>query len=299
MNAGPACATVSGVRPVEFFRRVAELLEKGAPFATARLLDVRGSAPQEPGAAMIVFPDQRIEGTIGGGRFEATVILDAAAALEKGEPRVEVREYALTQHELRMYCAGRVRVLVELHRSGPELLICGGGHVGQALGRLAAVSGLFHTTLVDDRAEFASRERHPTVDRLVLTDPTYREGFPALHGETYAVIVTRCHAVDKHLVKRLATEDVLPYLGLIGSRSKIASLFDELEAEGVPRAALARVRAPIGLPIGGKEPGAVAVSILAEVVQVLNGRRYASGVSTSSTTDGESTATSATSDACA
>ncbi len=263
------------MRDLEFQRRLTELLERRARFASARLLEVRGSVPREVGAGMIVYPDGRIESTIGGGRFEAMVIYDAVAMLERGE-RLAVKEYALTRDELRMYCAGRARVLIETHRPGPHLAIFGGGHVGRALGLIAPDTGLFYTTLVDDRPEFASRERHPRVDRVVLTDPTYTEGIPPLDEDTYAVVVTRCHNVDQALLRRLAPLP-LPYLGLIGSRTKARSMLAELEQEGIPRERLERVRSPVGLPIGGKEPGAVAVSILAEVIQVLNARRPAPG----------------------
>jgi len=262
------------VRLHEFFDRTARLLEEGRTFATARFLDAQGSVPQEAGAAMIVHPDGALEWTIGGGRFEATVQADAVALLERGGT-IELKEYALTRDELRMYCAGRARVLLEAHRPTPELVIFGGGHVGEALGRIASELRLFRTTLVDDRPVYAARARHPKVDRVVLSDPLYREGVPTLGPWTYAVIVTRCHDVDKNLLRRLSQEKDLAYVGMIGSKSKAASMSHELLSEGVPEAALARVRAPIGLDLGAtKDPGAVALSILAEVVKALHEKRF-------------------------
>jgi xanthine dehydrogenase accessory factor len=259
------------MRPAEFHRRLAALIDEARSFATARLVEVRGSVPQAPGAAMIVLADGSIEGTIGGGRFEAAVALDALALLESGR-RAEVREYALDRDELKMYCAGRATVLIEAHAPEPEIVIFGGGHVGEALGRLAAETGLFRTALVDDREVYAARARHPRIDRVLQTDPLYCENLPRLGPWTYAVLVTRCHDVDKALLRRLAAEN-LAYLGMIGSRSKAAAILRELEEEGVPRERLERVRAPIGLPLGEtKEPGAIAVSILAEIVKVLNER---------------------------
>jgi xanthine dehydrogenase accessory factor len=267
------------MRPHEFFARVAALLEEGRPFATARLLDAEGSVPQAPGAAMIVFPDGSIEWTIGGGRFEATVILDALRLLEGGGA-IEMKEYGLTRDELRMYCAGRARVLIEAHRPAPELVVFGGGHVGEALGRLAAELRLFRVTVIDDRPQFASRDRHPRADRVIQTDPLYRERIPPLGRWTYAVVVSRCHDVDKHLVRRLAGEDVA-YVGMIGSKTKARGLLRELEAEGVPRERLERVRAPIGLDLGAtKDPATVALSILAEVVKALNERSAAEAAAT-------------------
>jgi xanthine dehydrogenase accessory factor len=259
------------MRDATFFERVAELIRGGVAFAGARLLSVEGSVPQKPGAGMLVFPDGRIEGTIGGGRFEASVILDALALLE-GRDAIATRDYAINRDELRMYCAGRAHVLIEAFRPSAELLIFGGGHVGQALGRLAADVGGFRVAVIDDRAPFADPARHPRVERVIRADPLYREGVPPLGAWTFAVVVTRCHDVDKALVARLLGEE-LAYVGMIGSRTKAAQLKAELAAEGVPADRLARLRSPIGLDLGDtKEPGEVALAILAEVVKARNER---------------------------
>ncbi len=260
------------MRRAEFHRRIASLLEEGRSFAVARLVAARGSVPQDPGAAMIVHPGGAIEGTIMAARFEAAAALDALRLLESGG-RAEVREYALTRDDLHMYCAGRATVLLEAYAPDPELVIFGGGHVGAALARLAAATGLFRVTVVDDREQYAARERHPAADRVIRTDPTYAEGLPPLGPASYVVLVTRCHDVDRALLRRLAREDVA-YVGMIGSRSKAAAILAELAADGVPPERLSRVRSPIGLPLGEtKDPGAVAVGILAEVVQALLGGR--------------------------
>jgi xanthine dehydrogenase accessory factor len=252
-----------------FFARVAELLRTGHRFAVARLLEVEGSVPQHVGAAMIVFEDGRIEGTIGGGRFEASVILDAMKLLEQGLA-VKVETYSLTRDDLMMYCAGRAEVILEAFSGGRDLLIFGGGHVGQALSRLAPGVGGFRVVVIDDRAEFAQAAAHPRAHRVIHTDPLYDRDLPELNERTYAVIVTRCHDVDKKLLRKLAPLK-LAYLGMIGSKSKAKSLLRELEDEGISREQLDRVRTPIGLPLGvTKEPGEIALAILAEVVQAKN-----------------------------
>ncbi|GIW70899.1 MAG: xanthine dehydrogenase [Planctomycetota bacterium] len=254
-----------------FHARVAELLRAGQPFGTARLIDFKGSVPQAPGAAMIVHPGGAIEGTIGGGRFEAAVTTELLGMLQDGG-RIALRTYTLSRDELGMYCAGQAQVLLEAFAPAAELVIFGGGHVGAALVRLARQVGGFRITVVDDRLPYAAPEHHPDADRVVHTDPTYTEGLPALGPWSYAVLVTRCHEVDRTLLARLAPLD-LAYLGMIGSRAKWGQIRRLLEREGIAPAQLDRVHAPIGLDLGRtKRPEEVALSILAEVVRTRNQR---------------------------
>src|SRR5262249_25736734 len=243
-------------------KRIAELLELRKTFVVASIVEVKGSCPQQPGARMIVHPDGSFEFTIGGGTFEAEVIVDAASLVSASGP--ESRDYKLTKSDLGMYCGGFVRVWFEPYRPNAQLLIFGGGHVGQALSRIAAASELFRGVVIDDRKEYAMRKKHPAADTCILTDRTFTKDVPKTDPQTFIVIVTRCHATDQLLVKRYLD---LPnaYLGLIGSEAKARQFARELMQQGVTPDQLGRLHSPIGLPIGGKDPAEVAVSILAEV----------------------------------
>ena len=261
------------MRKSEIYGRIAELLDTGERFAVAEIVGIKGSCPQELGASMLVYPDKRIEYTIGGGPFEAEVIQDSVRLMGNGEA-VAVREYTLTEDEVGMYCQGVVSVLIKGHQPDPELLIFGAGHVGGALSRLAAATSLFRVTLIDDREEYADPAKHPGADRVILTDRDYEDGVPELRSNTFVVIVTRCHPTDKGLVGRYAGGNCA-FVGMIGSEGKKRKLFKELvEDDGISREALDSVRSPIGLSLGGKSPEEIAVSILAQLVQV----RHAVGV---------------------
>jgi xanthine dehydrogenase accessory factor len=251
-------------------RRIADLLKKRKTFAIATIVETKGSCPQASGARMIVHPDASIEFTIGGGTFEAEVIQDALSILARNSS--ETRQYRLTKSDLGMYCQGLVRVMFEPYLPSPRMLILGGGHVGQALSRIAAASGLFSVVVVDDRIEYANREKHPEADKVIHTDRDFKKRIPAIDCETYVVIVTRCHATDKEIIKSLVGQQAA-YIGLIGSKPKIKQFHHELAQEGVPVPFLESIYAPIGIPIGGKQPSEVAVSILAEVIRVKNERR--------------------------
>lgn len=256
--------------PETIHRRIAELLQQRQQIVVATISGIKGSAPQKAGAKMIVLKDGTFEFTIGGGPFEAEVIQDALTGFQQTTPFH--REYTLTKNELGMYCQGFVRVLFETYLPQPQLMIFGGGHVGQALSKLAATSELFFVTVIDDREQFANREKHPLADRVIHSDRDFQRDVPPIDEETYVVIVTRCHPTDKMLVRRYAPMKTAAYIGVIGSEAKIRQFYKELEEEGVPPSELEDLHAPIGLPIGGKSPAEVALSILAELVQVKNGR---------------------------
>lgn len=245
-------------------RRIAELLQARKHVVVATILEVKGSAPQLPGKKMLIHPDGSIEFTIGGGTFEAEVLQDALAMMRNPSPIT--REYKLTKNELGMYCQGLVKVFFENQQPRTRLIIFGGGHVGQALSGLSAASGLYEVLVIDDRSEYADPLRHPGANQVIQTDRNFLRGIPEIDSNTYLVIVTRCHATDKLLVKRYLNSPGA-YIGLIGSQAKIRQFRKELLEEGISAPDLDRLHAPIGLPIGGKDPGEVAVSILAELIQ--------------------------------
>jgi xanthine dehydrogenase accessory factor len=152
--------------------------------------------------------------------------------------------------------------------------VIGAGHVGWHPARVAADAG-FRIHVIDDREKFANAERFPAAEKIEVDDIAawlHRAEIPAA---AYAVIVTRGHTHDFDALRALAARD-LKYLGLIGSRAKVARVFDALQAEGMPAECLARVHAPIGLDIGAITPAEIAISILAELIAVRHGKDVSS-----------------------
>ncbi|MCR4391605.1 MAG: XdhC family protein [Candidatus Acetothermia bacterium] len=249
-----------------FFTRVAECLARGEPAVWVEVVAVEGPAPREPGARMLVFEGGRIEGTIGGGALEQRAREDAVALLSSGE-RTSLRTYELL--DLGMLCGGRTTVFYEVLASRPRLVIFGAGHVGALLGRLAGEVTPFAVEVYDDRAERAG-ELAPGV--VVHHLPGYAL-VPVPSGQTYAVICTDSHATDLHVATQvLAAEPAPAYVGMLGSRPKAAEVRKRLGEAGIPKERVELLRCPVGLPIGGKYPGAVAVSILAELLAFHHGR---------------------------
>jgi xanthine dehydrogenase accessory factor len=174
-----------------------------------------------------------------------------------------------------LICGGQMDVHVDPLDPAPRLYIIGGGHVGWHLARAAADVG-FKLYVVDDREKFANRERFPQAEE-VLVEPIAEW----LHGASipataYVVIVTRGHTYDLDAMRALAARD-LRYLGLIGSRAKVARIRTALLAEGMPPECLDRVHTPIGLEIGAVTPAEIAISIIAELIAVRRGVTHSLG----------------------
>src|SRR6185295_12562525 len=245
--------------------------------ALCQIVRAEGSTPGKVGWKLVVRPDGVAVGNLGGGAFEALVRADASRKLEAGGDS-EIKRYYFTEEAVRgeptgMVCGGMAEVFLEVLRAAPLLAICGGGPVGQALARGAALAG-FDRLIADDREDFRRPELFPEGSLLALVDRAYDEDFlaPFVRRELYVAIVSRCWETDAAAlaaVLRQAPPD-LKYLGLMGSRRKIARVRSEVAARGLDLSAVP-LRAPIGLPIGGDSPGEIAITILAEMIRT----RYA------------------------
>jgi len=150
--------------------------------------------------------------------------------------------------------------------------VFGAGHCGAALAAVLPVAG-FATVVLDDRPDFAHQRRLPAADEVVVLK-SFERALDALSldEESYVVIVTRGHAHDKTVLAQ-ALRTPAGYIGMIGSRKKVAATFAALRSEGFSEEELARVHAPIGLSIGAETPGEIAVSIVAQMVEIRAQRR--------------------------
>ncbi|MGC8490850.1 MAG: XdhC family aldehyde oxidoreductase maturation factor [Syntrophobacteraceae bacterium] len=336
-------------------RDILELLGRGEDLVLATILTNQGSTPRSMGAQMVIRPDGRIRGTIGGGKVEAAVIQTAEEIRTKSG--AIVRDYDLTGGagaDMDLICGGRLSVLIEhlaltpgaaaryeavveemeagrrilsvalLPESTPSgplkrfvlrqdgsvigdteaatpvarrivsafgenrstailpldgnrylveamcargsVFIFGAGHVSRELARLTSRME-FRTIVLDDRAEFANRERFPTADEVRVTSG-FDKALQALPigPESYLVIVTRGHSHDKTVLAQ-AIRTNAAYIGMIGSRRKRTGVYAALLSEGVSQESLERVRCPIGLEIGAETPEEIAVSIAAELIR--------------------------------
>ncbi|MGE0706285.1 MAG: XdhC family protein [Vicinamibacterales bacterium] len=255
----------------EVFAAVADALERGEPAALVTIVSTTGSTPQRVGAKMLVFADGRIVGTIGGGCYENDAFWKAREAITHRRPLL--LHYELSDdfaQETGLVCGGQMDVYIEPIEPSPELYVVGAGHVGFHLARLAHEVG-FRVHVIDDREKFANAERFPNATEVVAEDIPAWIARTDLPPHAYVVIVTRGHTNDLEALRALAPLD-LRYLGLIGSRAKVARIYDQLVADQMSPERLRNVHAPIGLDIGAVTPQEIAVSILAELVAVKHGK---------------------------
>src|SRR5690242_7436851 len=222
----------------EVFAAVADALDRGEPAALVTIVATTGSTPQRVGAKMLVFGDGRIVGTIGGGCYENDAFGKAREAIRSRRPQLV--HYELDDdfaQETGLICGGQMDVYIEPIEPSPELYIVGAGHVGYHLARVAHEVG-FSVHVIDDREKFANADRFPTAAEIVVDDiPTWLTG-AQLPPHAYAVIVTRGHTNDLEALRALAPRE-LRYLGLIGSRAKVARIYDELSKTDISASALA------------------------------------------------------------
>ena len=261
----------------EVFAAVADALERGESAALVTIVAATGSTPQRVGAKMLVFGDGRIVDTIGGGCYENDAFWKAREAIAHRKPQMV--HYELSDdfaQETGLICGGQMDVYIEPIEPSPELYIIGAGHVGFHLARIAQEVG-FRVHVADDREKFANAERFPHAAEIVVDDIPSWIARANLPPHAYAVIVTRGHTNDLEALRALAPRE-LRYLGLIGSRAKVARIYDALTAAEIPAELLERVHAPIGLDIGAVTPQEIAVSILAELIAVKHGKAHAAAM---------------------
>ena len=158
--------------------------------------------------------------------------------------------------------------MLELEDLPRRLIILGGGHVSQPVAEIGRLLG-FHITVMDDRADFVTKERFPEADERITGDfETLSEKIPS-YQNAYYVVVTRGHMGDSACARQILKRP-FAYFGMIGSKTKVRITREKLLAEGFTQEQLDQIHAPIGLPIGGQMPAEIAVSIMAEIVQEKN-----------------------------
>jgi xanthine dehydrogenase accessory factor len=254
----------------ELFQEAARRSNAREPFVLCTVTGTARSAPRDAGAKMLVAPDGAISGTVGGvargGQREAP--LERAAeplALDAPSP----------SDELGMKCGGEVTVFLDVVRPAPRLVLYGAGHVGERVASIAGEVGL-QAVVVDDRPRFATRDRFPKAAEVRCEDLGARPlGGIQPGAQDFVVILTRCHALDEGVLEAaLATS--ARYIGLIGSRRKVALILRSIAGRsGCDPRLDPRLHAPIGLKLGDKTPGEIAISILAEILLLKSGGELA------------------------
>jgi xanthine dehydrogenase accessory protein XdhC len=262
---------------MDWLQAVQELRAARTPSVIVTMAMVRGHAPRNGGAKMVVSAETQF-GTVGGGNLEATVVARARELLAAASAEPELLTLTLSDKSTTEYgvqcCGGEVTMLLEPVRIVPSVAIFGVGHVGLELARILARQEI-GLDLLDSRAEMLTAERLGVLDDAVANVrvrhlPVPEAGLSLLPPGTHVLVMTHDHVEDLAIVEAALLSPGLGSIGLIGSRSKWARFQKQLREAGHDDAALARVTTPIGIPgIGSKDPAAIAVSVAARVLQLV------------------------------
>jgi xanthine dehydrogenase accessory factor len=265
-------------KSVEFTKKLA--LEN-KDFVVAHVVETQGSSPGKKGAWLVMARDGQWAGTVGGGSLEAEAQRIARESFDLQEPFV--KEFNLTSEQvagLDMRCGGNLFIHFKYYSSEEGLAfietlgtnypvyVFGCGHIGRSLEPLLRFLD-FDTIMLDDRAEYASKEHFPQASDVIVIED-YDKAFEKIkpEGNSFIVIVTRGHFGDYQVLRDALTKPHA-YIGMIGSRTKIQEIYTRLmDADGVSQETLDHIHSPIGLKIGAVTPEEIAVSIASQLIAV-------------------------------
>jgi xanthine dehydrogenase accessory factor len=245
---------------------ISQIERDGASAALCTVVKSEGSTPRHVGSKMLVYPDGRFVGSVGGGDLEHRVLDEAWMSIEEGKPRLLHYNMADPARGDPGVCGGQVEVFVEPILPAPTVVIIGGGHVGKAVAHLAKWLD-FRVAVSDDRPEFCTKEAIPDGDVFHVCPMAELPARLKIGPRSYLILTTRGSSVDVDGLPALMKAEPA-YIGVIGSRRRWAITVKDLEARGISRSQIETVHSPIGLELQAETPQEIAVSIMAEILML-------------------------------
>lgn len=262
----------------EISSAIEDSLKDGRPLAIVSMMTRDGQIDGQTARMLVAQDGAIVGGTLGDQTLNeaaarhavALVADDRQEIVVAGPDELAASASAPVGGEINAQALGQIRLLFEISRPPLELIVCGGGHVGQAVAQAGRFLN-FNVTVIDDRADFASREKFPNAEiRLIADDFVAALRSLRITPATHIVIVTRGHRHDEICLHEVIDKPAR-YIGMIGSRRRTTTIRERLKREGVAPELLRQVHAPIGLDIGALTPEEIALAILAEIVLVRRG----------------------------
>lgn len=242
-------------------------LDKGEKVALATITAMKGSTPRDRGSIMAIWEDGKINGSVGGGSIEYSVIQKSIECIKK-ECDEEFKFELTGESELHMQCGGEATVYIKVFKPRPKILIAGAGHVGIEIFKAAKLLD-FYTVVFDDREEFANEDRFSDADEIIVGNISEELAKYDINENNYIIIVTRGHESDADSLKSVVNSKA-SYIGMIGSKKKTEYVMKKLIDEGVSRESLQKVYAPVGINISSEEPKEIAFGIISEILLIKN-----------------------------
>lgn len=254
-----------------FYEKVQDILRRGIPHVVVTMVEVKGSAPQDVGAKIVVSEEGIVWGTVGGGKVEAQVIREAQEMLNDVDASNHRFVRWNLQRDIKMTCGGEVcfffeRFLVDVW----NICVFGAGHVAQALVPLLCQLNC-RVHCIDPRSEWLSKiAKRDNLHLYCIEEP--RLAVQHIPKGAFIALMTKGHSTDVPILEEIFGMHEptyhFPYLGMIGSDTKAFRVKKQLEQAGFLESQIAQIRSPIGLRIGSNDPIEIAISIVAEMIQV-------------------------------
>ena len=255
-----------GLNMNSIYQAIFELEKNNGSAALCTVVKSEGSTPRHVGSKMLVYPDGKFIGTVGGGELENRVHKAALESIKSGDAQTITYSMVDPSRGDPGVCGGTVEVFVEPILPPAMIVVIGAGHVGKAVVHLAKWLG-FRVAVSDDRDEFCTPESVPEADEYYPVEMGKLAEKLKVTRQTYIVVTSRGSAVDaKGLPSLLETNAA--YIGVIGSKRRWLTTVKALKEQGVDEALIAKVHSPMGLELNAETPEEIAVSIMAEVLML-------------------------------
>ena len=259
----------------QLLKQSADLLAKGETFAMATVVRCQAPSSGKPGDKAIIQADGRLSGWIGGGCAQPVVIREALMALADGKPRLvrispaaDGAEEGVVDYTMTCHSGGSLDIYIELVAPNLHIVILGRSPVARTLARLGRAAG-YNVSVIVPTAEV---EAEGFGEAELIVEKDFNLSGLRLGPQTFIVVSTQGEGDEEALEKAAFTAGDVPYVAFVASKVKAGKVLDYLRARGVPAEKLQLVRAPAGLDLGAGTPEEIAVSILAEIVQVRGGK---------------------------
>ena len=248
------------------YQALSEIEKNNESAALCTVVKSEGSTPRHVGSKMLVYPDGKFIGTVGGGEMESRIIKAALETLKNSLAQTLSYTMADPSRGDPGVCGGTVEVFVEPILPPAMIVVIGAGHVGKAVVHLAKWLG-FRVAVSDDRAEFCNPESVPGADTYYPFEMGKLSEHLKVNQQTYIVITSRGSGVDTAGLPNLLESDPA-YIGVIGSRRRWLTTVKALKEKGVSGEKIAKVHSPMGLELNAETPEEIAVSIMAEILMI-------------------------------
>lgn len=254
---------------MDIYQEVARIIARNDTAALCVIVQASGSTPRNAGSKMLVFPDGKFIGTVGGGELEQRVITAALDSMQDGLPVIIPYSMSNPERGDPGVCGGQLEVYVEPILPQPQVVVIGAGHVGREVASLADWLG-FSVVVSDDRAELLADEELASLGEVHQCEMKELAERVNLHRQSFVVLTTRNVDVDVAGLPALLASDA-GFIGVIGSRRRWETTRKQLLEAGISAAQLDKVHSPVGLELEAETPKEIAVSIMAQIIMLRHG----------------------------